>query len=58
MKANELTAMSKEQLDAIMDPVNFIGCAALQTRDYLAEVVQPILDENKESLGLSADINV
>ena len=50
--------MSKEQLDAIMDPVNFIGCAALQTRDYLAEVVQPILDENKESLGLSADINV
>lgn len=56
--ADPAFGMSKEQLDAIMDPVNFIGCAALQTRDYLSEVVQPILDENKESLGLSADINV
>ena len=50
--------MTKEQLNAIMEPANFIGCAALQTADYLAEVVKPLLEENREDLGLTADIHV
>jgi adenylosuccinate lyase len=41
-----------------MDPKNFIGCAAMQTQDYLDEVVTPILKANEESLGMTAAINV
>ena len=29
-----------------------------QTREFLAEVIQPILDENKDILGVTAEINV
>jgi adenylosuccinate lyase len=56
--ADPAFGMSKEQLDAIMDPKNFIGCAAMQTQDYLDEVVAPILKANEESLGMTAAINV
>jgi adenylosuccinate lyase len=56
--ADPAFGMNKEQLDAIMDPKNFIGCAAMQTQDYLDEVVAPILKANEESLGMTAAINV
>lgn len=56
--ADPAFGMSKEQLAAIMDPANFIGCAPQQTRDYLTEVVRPLLEENKDILGLSAEIHV
>ena len=51
-------AMTKEQLESILKPANFIGCADLQTTDYLKEVVRPMLEQNKELLGVTAEINV
>ena len=50
--------MSREQLGSIMDPANFVGAAPLQTETYLRDVVRPLLQENREALGLSAEINV
>jgi adenylosuccinate lyase len=50
--------MSREQLDQIMDPSNFIGCAPLQTEDYLRGVIDPILERHQEALGMKAEITV
>lgn len=50
--------MSMEQLEALMKPENFIGCAKEQTEKYLAEVVGPVLKENESVIGLDAEINV
>ncbi|MGN0465235.1 MAG: adenylosuccinate lyase [Lachnospiraceae bacterium] len=50
--------MTMEQLNAIMDPKNFVGRAPVQTEEFLEEVIAPILEENKELLGLKAEINV
>lgn len=50
--------MTMEQLTAIMDPKNFVGRAPVQTEEFLEEVIAPILEENKELLGLKAEINV
>ena len=50
--------MSREQLQSLMKPENFIGCAKEQTEEYLNTVVKKILDENKDLLGLEAEINV
>ena len=47
-----------EQLESIMDPKNFVGRAPQQTEEFIQEVVQPILDENKDILGMTAEINV
>ena len=50
--------MNMEQLQAIMKPENFVGRAQQQTEEFVNEVINPILEENKEVLGLTAEINV
>jgi adenylosuccinate lyase len=50
--------MTKEQLLALMKPENFTGCAEQQTEAYLANVIRPLLDANKDSLGLEGKVNV
>lgn len=47
-----------EELKSIMNPRNFVGRAPEQVTEFLNEVIQPILDENKEVLGMTAEINV
>jgi adenylosuccinate lyase len=50
--------MSLEDLQKSMDPSKYVGCSAHQVEKFLAEVVTPILDANKDELGLTAEINV
>jgi adenylosuccinate lyase len=50
--------MSLEELKNAMDPALYTGRAKEQTEEFIKEVVQPILEENKASLGLKADIKV
>ena len=56
--ADPAFGMNMEQLQAIMKPENFVGRAPQQTQEYLDEVIAPILEENAELLGLTAEINV
>lgn len=50
--------MTLEELKSTMDPAKYTGRAKEQTEEFIIEVIQPILDENKEALGLKADIKV
>ncbi|MDE7297717.1 MAG: adenylosuccinate lyase, partial [Lachnospiraceae bacterium] len=50
--------MSLEELMASMDPSKYTGRAKEQTEEFIAEVIQPVLDENRELLGMTAEINV
>ena len=50
--------LSLEKLQKTMDPKKYVGRAPQQVAEFLAEVIQPILDENKELLGVKAEINV
>ena len=50
--------MSKEQIEALLEPKNFVGRAPEQTKEFIEEVVQPVLDANAELLGMTAQINV
>lgn len=50
--------LSLEELQAAMDPARYTGRATEQTEEFLTEVIQPILDENKGLLGVTAEINV
>ncbi|SDW05802.1 adenylosuccinate lyase [Lachnospiraceae bacterium KHCPX20] len=47
-----------EELKASMDPKKYVGRSPRQVEKYLEEVVRPVLDENKEILGMTAEINV
>ena len=49
--------MTREELDKYIDPKKYIGCAPHQVEKYLAEVIRPILEENRELLGMTAEIS-
>ena len=50
--------LTLEELQKTMDPSKYVGRAPEQVTEFLAEVINPILDANKEELGLTAEINV
>ena len=50
--------MTLDQLQQSMDPKKYVGCSAHQVDKFLAEVVKPILDANRDQLGITAEINV
>ena len=50
--------MTMEQLNSIMKPENFVGRAPVQTEEYITEYIKPILEENADLLGMTAEINV
>ena len=56
--ADSAFGMTMEQLQAIMKPENFVGRSPEQTVEFITEYVQPVLDENKDILGMKAEINV
>ncbi|MCB6611363.1 adenylosuccinate lyase [[Clostridium] symbiosum] len=47
-----------EELKQAMDPSRYTGRAKEQVEEFLEEVIQPVLDANKEELGVKAEINV
>ena len=56
--ADESFGLTREELEACMDPSRYIGRAPEQVDAFLSKVVLPIMDENRELLGMKAEINV
>ena len=50
--------MSLEDLQKTMDPSKYTGRAEVQVEAFLKNVIQPMLEENKDILGMTAEINV
>ena len=56
--ADPMCGVTLEELQAKLDPSKYTGRAKEQVDEYLAEVVQPVLDSNADALGMTATINV
>ena len=50
--------LSLEELQKTMDPAKYVGRAPIQVDAYLKNVVNPVLEANKDILGVTAEINV
>ena len=50
--------LTLEDLQKTMDPKKYVGRAPRQVTVFLRDAVQPVLDANKELLGMKAEINV
>lgn len=50
--------IDKERLQQVLDPANFIGFAPIQTEEFLNNQVKPILERNKDLLGMESDLKV
>lgn len=56
--ADESFNLTLEELKKCMEPSRYVGRAPEQTEEFVREVIAPVLEENKELLGLTADIHV
>ena len=50
--------LSEEELKSTMDPSKYVGRAPIQVENYLNQVIRPLLEKNKDLLGIKAEINV
>ena len=50
--------LSLDELQKTMDPAKYVGRAPQQVDAYLKNIVNPMLEANKEILGVTAEINV
>ena len=50
--------LTLDELKQTMDPSRYIGRASVQVDAYLKNVIRPLLDDNKDVLGIKAEINV
>lgn len=56
--ADPAFGLTLEELQDTMDPAKYVGRSPIQVENFIAKVVQPILDENRDILGVKAEINV
>ena len=56
--ADPAFGLSLDELKKTMDPSRYVGRAPKQVEEFLEEVVNPILEANKDLLGMTAQINV
>lgn len=50
--------LSLDELKKTMEPSKYVGRAPIQVEAYLDNVIRPMLEENKDILGVKAEINV
>ena len=50
--------LTKDELEKVLSDFSFTGCAETQTQSFIDNIVQPILNENKEYLGIKSEIKV
>ena len=50
--------MTLEDLQKTMEPSKYVGRSVEQVEAFLKNVISPLLEENKELLGMKAQINV
>ncbi|MCQ2509352.1 MAG: adenylosuccinate lyase [Lachnospiraceae bacterium] len=56
--ADPAFGLSLEDLKKTMDPAKYTGRAEYQVNAYLNNVIRPLLEEYKDQLGMTAEINV
>ena len=58
VEADPAFGLSREEIEAELSPEDFTGRAPQQVGEFLAEVIRPVLDANKEDLGQHVELNV
>jgi adenylosuccinate lyase len=58
IKDDQAFGLTPEEIDALLDPQTFTGCAAKQTQDFVDEQVKPILAQYAGRIGIKGDVRV
>ncbi|MDO5510511.1 MAG: adenylosuccinate lyase [Weeksellaceae bacterium] len=55
---DERFPIDREELSSLMQAENFTGFASEQTSEFIEKFIQPILEANRDNLGVSVDLKV
>ncbi len=58
IKSDESFRMTPEEIDALMEPVKFTGCAEIQTEHFIEACVTPVLSAYASRLGAKGEVRV
>ncbi len=58
IKADASFKMSADEIDSLMEPQKFTGCASVQTQDFVDELVKPVLAQYAGRTGVKGDVRV
>ncbi|MTI67770.1 MAG: adenylosuccinate lyase [Firmicutes bacterium] len=50
--------LNEKELNEILDPMNFIGRSPEQVDEFINEFINPILNKNKEKIGINVNLKV
>jgi adenylosuccinate lyase len=50
--------LTGQDLEAILDPIRFVGRSPEQTEEYLQDIAAHVLKGNEDLLGMTAEIHV
>lgn len=50
--------LTLEELEKSMEPSKYVGRAPIQVEKFLTQAVKPVLEKNRDILGMTAEINV
>ncbi|MBQ9862279.1 MAG: adenylosuccinate lyase, partial [Lachnospiraceae bacterium] len=50
--------LTLDELNGFMNPIDYVGRSVEQVETYVSNVIKPILDANKDELGITATIKV
>ena len=55
---DKIFGLTRAELEKVLSDFSFTGCAESQTQSFIDNIVQPILNENKEYLGIKSELKV
>ena len=58
IKSDSAFLMSESEIDALIDPVKFTGCASVQTNDFIEDQIKPILGSYAGKLDIKGTVLV
>lgn len=58
MSKSSIINMSREEIEATINPANYTGRAPQQVEEFYNEVVRPLLEENRDLLGVNIELKV
>ena len=58
IKNDSAFGLSEDEIDSLIEPQSFTGCAGIQTQDFIDEYIKPVLREYSDCLGIEGKIQV
>ena len=58
IKTDDAFLLSEKEIDELLSPQKFTGCAAAQTQDFVDTHIKPLLETYASRLGIKGDVNI